>query len=138
MKALTFGLLVFSMILTASDAYGARKKAPPSGDEPVVYDDAIVEYHKNMTVLDDYILRRVICRLSSQAFEPGALAKAMGEDLNVVEARINTLKKWGLVRMRKTDWGAEIVEPIPGEGAKTLKKWEDQYCVNGESCDSVH
>ena len=138
MKALAFGLLMLSMILATADAFGARKKKPPSDDEPILYDDAIVGYHRDMTVLDDYVLRRVVCRLSSQAFELGALAKAMGEDLNIVEARINTLKKWGLVRMRKTEWGAEVAEAIPGEGAKTLKKWTDKLCVNSESCDTVH
>ena len=138
MKAFTYGFLILALVVVAADAYGAKKKKAPTGDEEVLYDDAIVDYHKNMTVLDDYILRRVICRLSSQAFEPGALAKAMGEDLNVVEARINTLKKWGLVRMRKTDWGAEVAEAVPGKGEEALKKWTDQYCVNSESCDTVH
>ena len=88
-----------------------------------------------IVLLNDPVLRDVVCRLSTQAFEPGALANAIGlKDRADVVQRINTLRRWGLVRMARTEWGTKVAEVVPGKGEETLRRWTEKYCFNPGSC----
>ena len=79
-------------------------------------------------------LRDIMCRLSSQRFTPGSLSSALGMPEGQVLRRIKTLQGWGLVRMVRRDSATTIVEPLPGDGAGTLRRWAIKYCPMGDEC----
>ena len=92
------------------------------------------EFNQLFAILSDEALRDIMCRLPGARFTPGRLSAALGMPEGQVLRRINTLRGWGLVRMVRHDSATTIVEPIPGEGSQTLRRWANRYCSDGDSC----
>ena len=93
-----------------------------------------MEIDRLVVLLGDEALRDMVCRLSSARYTPGRLGMAVGLPEGQVLRRINTLRGWGLVRLARRDSATTIVEPLPGEGARTLGRWAEKYCANGDGC----
>ena len=92
------------------------------------------EFNHLFAILSDEALRDIMCRLSGARFTPGRLSAALGMPEGQVLRRINTLRGWGLVRMVRHDSATTIVEPMPGEGSQTLRRWANRYCSEGDAC----
>ena len=115
---------------------------PAEGDE--LYSDfrlgfagtlgVTMEIDRLAALLTDEGLREVVCRVSSQRYSFGHLSSALGLPEGHVMRRIKTLRSWGLVRLVRRDSAVTIVEPMPGEGARTLRRWAERYCPTGDAC----
>ena len=131
--------LVLAVLLIATSARGGPSDPSDSAisEFPVCGPCNVTEPTMLMILLNDPVLRDVVCRLSTQAFEPSALARAIGvrERAEIVQ-RINTLRRWGMVRMALTEWGTKVAEAVPGKGEETLRRWTEKYCMNPDSCKS--
>ena len=92
------------------------------------------EINQLVALLGDGALRDIMCHLSGARFTPGSLSSALGMPEGQILRRINTLRGWGLVRMVRHDSATTIVEPIPGDGSQTLRRWANRYCSQGDSC----
>ena len=92
------------------------------------------EFDRLVNLLGDDVLRDMVCRLSSERYTPARLCSALSLPEGQVLRRINALRRWGLVRLVRRDSGTSIVEPLPGAGVHTLKRWTDKYCFLGNSC----
>ena len=92
------------------------------------------EFSQMIALLSDDVLRDLMCRLSGSRFTPGNLSSALGMPEAQVLRRIRTLRSWGLVRMVRYDSATTIVEPIPGTGARKLRRWAEKYCGTSDSC----
>ena len=92
------------------------------------------ELNQLVALLGDQALRDVMCRLSGSRFTPGRLSSALGMPEGQVLRRVNILRGWGLVRMVRYNSAATVVEPTPGEGSQTLRRWAKRYCSEGDSC----
>ena len=95
---------------------------------------AAMELGQLATMLADDVLRDMVCRVSSEHFSPARLSSALNLPEGQVMRRINTLRGWGLIRSVRRDSAYVIVEPIPGEGARTLRRWAAKYCAVGGTC----
>ncbi len=126
--------LILGVLLIATSARGGPSDDVTS-EYPVCGPCNVTEPTMLIILLNDPILRDVVCRLSTRAFEPGALAKAIGvrERAEIVQ-RINTLRRWGMVRIALTEWGTKVAEAVPGKGEETLRRWTEKYCMNPDSC----
>ena len=93
-----------------------------------------MEINQLASMLTDPVLRDVVCRLSFERYSPRRLSSALGLSEGQVWHRINTLRGWHLVRMVRRDSKAIIVEPVPGTGEQTLRRWADRYCPLGDEC----
>ena len=93
-----------------------------------------MEIDRLAALLGDDVLRDLVCRLSSQRFTPARLSTALGIPEGQVLRRINTLRGWGLVRLARYDSATTIVEPLPGRGGETLRRWATRYCPSGDAC----
>ena len=93
-----------------------------------------MEIDRLAMLLGDENLRDLVCRLSSERYTFGGLSSALGIPEGQVMRRINTLRGWGLVRLARQGSASTIVEPMPGEGARTLRRWADRYCPTGDNC----
>ena len=107
---------------------------PPSLGGPGTTFGMASEFNQLFAILSDEVLRDIMCRLSGARFTAGRLSSALGMPEGQVLRRINTLRGWGLVRMVRHDSATTIVEPMPGEGLQTLRRWADRYCSEGDSC----
>ncbi len=87
-----------------------------------------------VALLGDDVLRDMVCRLSSERYTPGKLSSAMGIPEGQILRRIKTLRGWGVVRAVRRDSATTIIEPIPGDGTRTLRRWARRYCPTGERC----
>ena len=92
------------------------------------------EIDRLAALLGDEVLRDMVCRLSTERFTFGGLSTALGLPEGQVMRRIHTLRGWGLVRTARLDSARTIIEPIPGDGAHTLRRWAERYCPTGDSC----
>ena len=92
------------------------------------------EFDKLAILLGDDALRDMVCRLAFQSHGVGRLSAALGLPSDEVMGRIDTLRRWGLVRTRSPDSRGMIVEPLPGDGANTLRRWASRYCPLGDGC----
>ena len=92
------------------------------------------EFNQLVALLSDGALRDIMCRLSGARFTPGNLSSVLGMPEGQVLRRINTLRNWGLVRMVRLDSATTIVEPNPGGGGQTMRRWANRYCSAGDSC----
>ena len=95
---------------------------------------AAMEVDRLLNLLSDEVLRDIVCRLSSERYTPARLGGAMGVPEGQVLRRLATLRNWGMVRMVRRDSASTIVEPLPGEGAETLRRWAAKYCAVGDVC----
>ena len=93
-----------------------------------------MEIDRLAALLGDDVLRDLVCRLSSQRFTPARLSTALGIPEGQVLRRIHTLRGWGLVRLARYDSATTIVEPRPGTGGQTLRRWATRYCPSGDAC----
>ena len=116
--------------------------APAKGEEPLPGFGAdfagthtvAMEINRLVMLLSDDRLRDLVCRLSSERYTFGRLSSALGLPEGQVMRRINTLRGWGLVRTVRQSSASTVVEPMPGDGARTLRRWADRYCPTGDSC----
>ena len=94
----------------------------------------IMELDRLAILLMDDALRGMVCRLSRGDLTPSNLSRMIGVPEGQVMRRIHTLGGWGLVRMVRRDSATTIVEPLPGAGERTLKRWANRYCAQGDVC----
>ncbi len=130
MKRVTIAV---ALILTAAPAE-ASEPFPRYGNDLDCRHCAPMEFDRLAAMLGDEALRDLMCRLSSQRFTPGRLSSALGMPEGQVLRRVKTLQGWGLVRMVRYDSATTIVEPLPGDGARTLRRWAVKYCPLGDEC----
>ena len=130
MKHLAIALVV---ILAAASARGDGHQ-PHFGSEFNCTFCVATEIDRLATLLGDELLRDMVCRLSSARYTFGTLSSALGLPEGQVIRRINVLRGWRLVRMVRKDSAHTIVEPTPGEGGQTLRRWASKYCPTGDGC----
>ena len=130
MKLLAIGL---ALVFAASIAE-AYEPLPRFSSDTNCWYCTPMEIDRLAALITDEALRDMVCRLSSERFTLGSLSRASGLSEGQVMRRISTLRGWGLVRMVRRDSSTTIIEPFPGEGAQTLKRWANRYCPQGEAC----
>ena len=91
------------------------------------------EFDRLVALLGDDVLREMVCRLSYERYSPQSLGRALNQPSGQVMRRVDTLHRWGLVRMVGGSDGM-VVERLPGQGERTLRRWADKYCGMGDSC----
>ena len=123
--------LIIAVFLSAAEG---RAEGGGLVDEVSCPHCAAMEFDRLAAMLTDDALRDMVCRLSSQRFTPARLGGALGLSEGQVLPRINRLRAWGLVRLARTDSAHAFVEPIPGDGARTLARWAVRYCPAGDGC----
>ena len=127
-----FGLAV-AIFLVATPLRAENPYRAGFGDSETTFGVAS-EFNQMIALLSDGVIRDLMCRLSDSRFTPGSLSSALGIPEAQILRRIRTLRSWGLVRMVRHDSTTTIVEPIPGTGERTLRRWAEKYCVVGDSC----
>ena len=130
MKRVTIAV---ALILAAAPAAGTEP-FPRYGNDLDCPHCAPMEFDRLVALLGDDALRDIMCRLSSQGFTPGKLSSALGMPEGQVMRRVKTLQRWGLVRLVRHDSATTIAEPLPGDGARTLRRWAVKYCPTGDEC----
>ena len=128
-------VIIVAVLLLAAAPGGAEQWFPRYGNDPGCPQCAPMEFDRLVAMLGDEALRDVMCRLSSQRFTPARLGSALGMPEGQVMRRINMLRGWGLVRLVRRDSATTIVEPLPGDGARTLRRWAVKYCPMGDACE---
>ncbi len=132
-------LVAIVAIIVSVAPLGAAELAHKHNDDKSCTLCDFTSLDKLVALLADDILRDVVCRVSSQAFEAGTLAKAIGKTDTVgILQRINTLRNWGLLRWRTTEWRTKVVEPARGEGGRILRYWAKKYCPDSEVCGTTN
>ena len=126
-------ILMFAVLAALAQVKGSE----PPGDDFSCTHCPPVELDRLVALLGDDVLRNVVCRLSGAHYTPGRLSMALRLPEGQVLRRIDTLRGWGLVRLVRRDSVTTIVEPLPGDGARTLERWADKYCAHGESCGTA-
>ncbi len=122
-----------AFLLAAANAKGDEPLSPFNDGFTSTYSIAR-EFDRLTAVLGDEVLRDLICRLSYERYGPRNLSSALGIPEGQVMRRIDTLRGWGLVRVVGSDAVNPIVEPLPGTGEQTLRRWAIRYCPQGEAC----
>ena len=125
--------IAVALVLGGANANGQETAPGFGGDFSSTYGVAR-EFDRLVALLGDDVLRDMVCRISHQRFTPGRLSSALGMPEGQVLRRINTLRGWGLVRLVRRDSATTIVEPLPGEGTRTLRRWAVKYCAEGNAC----
>ena len=125
--------IIAALVLAAATTEAAQP-FPRYGNDPGCPQCAPMEFDRLVAMLGDDALRDIMCRLSSQRFTPGSLSSPLGMPEGQVLRRIKTLQGWGLVRMVRRDSATTIVEPLPGDGAGTMRRWAVKYCPMGDEC----
>lgn len=126
-------VIAVALVIGGSHADGQETAPGLGGDNSSTFGVAR-EFDKLVNLLGDDVLRDMVCRLSYERFTPGRLSSALGMPEGQILRRINTLKGWGLIRLVRRDSATTIVEPLPGDGARTLRRWAHKYCAEGEAC----
>ena len=116
--------------------------AAARGDEPHPrYDNNLdcgycvaLELDRLATLLGDPVLKNMVCRLAFESYTPRSLGSALHIPRDQVIRRLDTLSGWGLVRTVSRNSFPTIVEPLPGSGADTLRRWALRYCPLGDVC----
>ena len=126
---------VFALVLILSAA-PTKAEAPRTGfgDEFGFPACVPTEIDRLAALLSDDVLRDMVCRLSSARFTPARLGAALGVPEGQVLRRLHTLRNWGLVQMVRRDSATTVVEPLPGNGTRTLDRWASRYCAQGDAC----
>ena len=97
-----------------------------------------MEVDRLVVLLADDVLRQVVCRLSHERYTPDTLSRALNLPVREIMRRVDTLRGWGLARVLASDGGAPtVVEALPGNGARTLRRWAARYCGQGGSCGTA-
>ncbi len=112
----------------------ARAEAPlPSFGGPDTAFGMAREIDRLAALLGDDVLREMVCRLSYERYSPQSLGRALKQPSGQIMRRVDTLNRWGLVRMVNGGNGM-VVERLSGQGEHTLRRWADKYCGMGDSC----
>ena len=98
---------------------------------------APMEIDRLTTLLGDEVLRDMVCRLAYQTYTPRTLSTALGLPPDRLMGRIETLQRWGVVQMVSADPLRTLVEPLPGDGVRTLRRWASRYCPLGDECGEL-
>ena len=130
---LTVGRLVIATTIFLAASTTHSEDAFASGELTTTF-EVTREFDRLIALLGDDVLRDMVCRLSSERYTPAHLSSALGLPEGQVLRRINVLRGWGLVRMVRHDSLTSVVEPLPGSGTATLRRWADKYCFAGDSC----
>ncbi len=130
----TYFAFIFACFLAAMPARADDLILANFGAHKTAYGVAS-EFDRLVTLLTDEVLKDLVCRLSSERFTPERLSSALDMPKGQILRRINTLRGWGLVRLVRRDSATTIIERIPGNGERTLRRWAAKYCFTGESCD---
>ena len=125
--------LAFAFLLVVGPAAGGESFPRYGNDLDRGY-RVPMEIDRLAALLGDEVLRDMVCRLSYERYGFGNLSSALGIPEGQVMQRINTLRGWGLVRMVRYDSAHTIVEPMPGDGGRTLRRWANRYCSEGDAC----
>ena len=96
-----------------------------------------MEIDRLAALLGDEVLRDMVCRLAYQTYTPQTLSTALGLPPDRLMGRFETLRRWGVVRMVSIDPSRTLVEPLPGDGARTLQRWAHRYCPLGDECGEL-
>ena len=126
--------LAFALLFAAAPARGVEPLPHYGNDLDRGY-RVPMEIDRLAALLGDAVLRDMVCRLAHERYAFGNLSSALGLPEGQVMRRINTLRGWGLVRTVTGDH--TIVEPNPGDGAQTLRRWANRYCSEGDSCGKL-
>ncbi len=105
---------------------------PTPFDGPATTYEVAQEFDRLVGLLGDDVLRELVCRLSYERYTPGTLSYALHLPRDEVMRRVDVLRGWGLVRTFTGD--NTIVEPSPGKGLRTLRRWAARYCAEGGAC----
>ena len=127
-------IAVAGLFATASTALHAEDLPPLAGAGTHCTFCAAAEFDRLVALLGDQVLKDMVCRLAFQSYTLGTLSHALGLPADRVRGRIDTLRRWGLVHSVSADSRGTIVEPLPGEGARTLRRWARRYCPLGDGC----
>lgn len=92
------------------------------------------EIDRLVILLKDDVLRDLVCRVAFETYTPRTLGTALNTSAEEVTRRIETLRGWGLVRYATQDSGIRTIEPVPGSGEATLRRWAAKYCPQDAKC----
>lgn len=123
--------IVLACFLVAAPARADGPIPAPLGGPETTYGVAR-EFDRLVGLLGDDVLRELVCRLSYERYTPGTLSYALHLPRDEVMRRVDVLRGWGLVRTFTGD--DTIVEPSPGKGRRTLRRWAAKYCAEGGAC----
>ena len=126
-------VLAAAYMFTSAPAISSEA-SPRIGDNFDCTTCLTMEFDRLVTLLGDDVLRDMVCRLSGERYTPGKLSSAMGVPEGQILRRIKTLRRWGLVDAVRHDSATTIIEPLPGDGAHTLRRWARKYCPTGDEC----
>ena len=117
--------LSFSLTSLATDTASSAGGPDPS---------TALEFDRLVALLSDDVLRDLVCRLSDQGYTAKSLSRALHMPESQIIHRVDTLRSWGLVRMVNRDWTDGLIEPVPGDGQRTLRRWTLRYCAQDGQC----
>ena len=92
------------------------------------------EFDRLVALLGDDVLRELVCRIAFERYTPQSLGRAFSMPREQIIPRIDVLRGWGMVRLVPGAGGAMVVEPNPGYGEDSLRRWGLKYCPTGDSC----
>ena len=95
------------------------------------------EFDQLVALLGDDVLRDIVCRLSGGPHTPGRLSMALDVPEGHVLRRIDTLRRWGLVRLVRHDSRTSLIEPLLDGDRGTLRRWASKYCPLGDRCGAA-
>ena len=127
----TYVVAAFAILVAVAPAR-AESPLPAFGGPNTAFGMAR-EIDRLAALLGDDVLREMVCRLSYERYSPQSLGRALNQPSGQIMRRVDTLNRWGLVRMVSGGNGM-VVERLPGQGEHTLRRWADKYCGMGDSC----
>lgn len=92
------------------------------------------DFDRLVALLGDDVLRELMCRVAYQRYTPRSLGRALNLPSERIMPRIDVLRGWGLARLVPSVNGPTLVEPNPGFGEETLRRWGARYCPTGDAC----
>ncbi len=125
--------IVLACLFAAAPSPAENLFSAPIGDPGTTYNVAR-EFDRLVLLLSDDILRDLVCRVTYERYTPGALGSALNLPRAEILRRLETLRGWGLARLIPWQGGHMVVEPVPGPGARTLRRWAARYCPLGDAC----
>ena len=96
--------------------------------------DVARDFDRLVVLLGDDVLRELVCRVAFERYTPRSLGQALNLPRERIFPRLDVLRGWGLARLVPSPGGPMVVEPIPGIGEETLRRWGVKYCPTGDAC----
>ena len=125
--------IVLAVLFAAAPSRADELFPAPLGGPESAYAMAH-EFDKMVALLSDDVLRDVVCRVSHERYTPESLGLALGVPREAILRRLDVLGSWGLTRLMPWQGGHMVVEPVPGRGEQTLRRWARKYCPAGDAC----